>query len=398
MTATLFLRQDVGLRLELLVRLDRARLAQHLAALHSFLVDAAQQAAHVVARLARIQKLAEHLHARHHRLLRVAQTDDLDFFADLDDAALNTAGDDRAAARDREHVFDRHQERLVLRTLRQRDVGVQRLVQLDDGFVGQRALLAVQRLDRSAADHRRVVAREAVLREKLAHFHLDEVQKLRVVHRVALVQEHDDVGNADLARQKDVLARLRHRAVDGRHHEDRTVHLRGARDHVLHVVGVTRAVDVCVMPLLRRILHVARRDRQDLRRVATALALRGLRNLVVRDRRLRPTTVRRHTRQCSRQRRLPVINVANRAYVAVGLRPVEFCLGHSLVPTRAARLPPSIHPTLALRFASTGAGQRSSATCQDFAEALARWQESQPQEQLRTSCQIPIQAFEELRF
>jgi hypothetical protein len=39
--------------------------------------------------------------------------DDLDFFADLDDAALNAAGHNRAAARDREHVFDRHQERQV---------------------------------------------------------------------------------------------------------------------------------------------------------------------------------------------------------------------------------------------------------------------------------------------
>ena len=41
------------------------------------------------------------------------QADDLDFVADLDDAALDTTGGDRAAAFDREHVFDRHQERLV---------------------------------------------------------------------------------------------------------------------------------------------------------------------------------------------------------------------------------------------------------------------------------------------
>jgi hypothetical protein len=37
--------------------------------------------------------------------------DDLDFLADLDDAALDTTGHHRAATRDREHVFDRHQER-----------------------------------------------------------------------------------------------------------------------------------------------------------------------------------------------------------------------------------------------------------------------------------------------
>ncbi len=61
-----------------------------------------------------------------------------------------------------------------------------------------------------------VVAREFVLVEQLAHFHLDELEQLGVVDHVALVQEHDDVGHAHLARQQDVLARLRHRAVGGR--------------------------------------------------------------------------------------------------------------------------------------------------------------------------------------
>ena len=39
--------------------------------------------------------------------------DDLDFVAHLDDAPLDTARGHGAAAFDREHVFDRHQERLV---------------------------------------------------------------------------------------------------------------------------------------------------------------------------------------------------------------------------------------------------------------------------------------------
>src|SRR3546814_20874827 len=54
------------------------------------------------------------------------------FFANLDDAALDAAGHNRATARDREHVFDRHQERLVDRTLGHRDVGVDSSHQLED--------------------------------------------------------------------------------------------------------------------------------------------------------------------------------------------------------------------------------------------------------------------------
>ncbi len=63
--------------------------------------------------------------------------------------------------------------------------------------------------------------------------------------------------HADLAGQKNVLARLRHRAVGGRHHQDRAVHLGRARDHVLHVVGMARAVDMGVVALLGLVFHVA---------------------------------------------------------------------------------------------------------------------------------------------
>ena len=60
------------------------------------------------------------------------EADDFDRVADLDTAALDTAGADRAAALDAEDVFDRHQERLVDLALRDRDVVVQRLDQIVD--------------------------------------------------------------------------------------------------------------------------------------------------------------------------------------------------------------------------------------------------------------------------
>ena len=125
-----------------------------------------------------------------------------------------------------------------------------------------------------------------------------------------------------------MLARLRHRAVDGGHDQDGAVHLRRTGDHVLHVVGVARAVDVRVMPVRRRILDVAGRDGQDLGRIAAALALRGLRDLVVGDRRLGPAARLRHHRQRRRQRRLAVVDVPDGADVAVRLLTIEFFLGH----------------------------------------------------------------------
>ena len=120
MAAALFLREDVHFGFELLVRLDRTGLGQHLAALDVVALHAAQQHADVVAGDARVEQLAEHLDAGDDRLAwrLVLETDDLDFFADLDLTALDATGSDRAAAGDREDVFDRHQERLVDGALR----------------------------------------------------------------------------------------------------------------------------------------------------------------------------------------------------------------------------------------------------------------------------------------
>src|SRR5207248_11290968 len=99
-TAALLLREDVDLALELRVRLDAARLGQHLAALDVLFLDAAQQHADVVARDALVEQLAEHLDAGDDLLLGGLEADDLDFLADLHLAALDPAGDDGATARD----------------------------------------------------------------------------------------------------------------------------------------------------------------------------------------------------------------------------------------------------------------------------------------------------------
>src|SRR5262245_4678289 len=73
----LLLRQHVHFRLELLVRLDRPRLRQHLPPLHFVLVHPPQQRPDVVPRLPLVQQLPEHLHPGHHRLLRVPHPPDL---------------------------------------------------------------------------------------------------------------------------------------------------------------------------------------------------------------------------------------------------------------------------------------------------------------------------------
>ena len=100
-----------------------------------------------------------------------------------------------------------------------------------------------------ATDEGDVLPVEAVLRQEFTGFHLDQVDQFRVVHEVALVEEDDQFGDADLPGEQDVLPGLRHRAVRRREEQDGAVHLRRPGNHVLDVIGVAGAVDVGVVPL-----------------------------------------------------------------------------------------------------------------------------------------------------
>ena len=188
--------------------------------------------------------------------------------------------------------------------------------------------LALERHQGRALDDRDIVAGEVVLRQKLANLELDEFEQLGIVDHVDLVHEHDKRGHADLAGEQDVLAGLRHRAVGGGHDEDRAIHLRGAGDHVLHIVGVAGAVDVGVMAVLGLVLDVRGRDRD-----AAGLLFRRLVDLIV-GREGRAAGLGQHLGDRRRQRSLAVVDVTDRADVAMRLVTRKFFLGHGRAPLR----------------------------------------------------------------
>ena len=301
-------------------------LREHLAALDVLALDTTEKCTRVVTCLRVVERLLEHLEPGDDGLLDLlVDADDLDLVPDLDLALLDAAGDDRAAARDREDVLDRHQERLVGLALRLRDVGVDRFHQLDDLLLPR--LVALERLQRRDADDRDVVAGEVVLGQELLDLELDELEQLLVVDHVRLVQRDHDVRHADLTGEQDVLTRLRHRAVGSADDENRAVHLRGARDHVLDVVGMTRAVDVRVVTVRRLVLHVRRVDRD-----AALALLGGVVDLGEALHLSATAALREHVRDRGCQRRLPVVDVPDGADVEVRLRALELLLGHSFLP------------------------------------------------------------------
>ncbi len=257
MTAAFFLAQNVNFSGELGVRLNGAWLNQNLATLNVVTLGTTQQNAAVLASTTFVEQLAEHFNAGAGSFLSVAQTNDLNFFLDANDTTLNTASYHGATTGDREYVFDWHQERLVDCTLWLWDVGIQSFYQtLNSGGTHFVVVLAVQSHQSRTDDDRSVVTWEFVSAQQIAHFHLNQFQQLSVVNHVSLVQEDNDVRNAYLTGQQDVLTSLWHRTIGSRANQDRAVHLGSTSDHVFDVVGVTWAVNVRVVTNVRVVLYV----------------------------------------------------------------------------------------------------------------------------------------------
>ncbi len=297
-------------------------LAEHLAALDLLALGPAQQAAGVVARLPLVEVLVEHLHPGDHGLRGVVDADDLDLVAGVDDARLDPAGGDGAAAGDRHDVLDRHQERLVEVALGLGDVVVERSASSRIAFLASSSpssAFSAEPLMIGVSS-----PGEVVLVEQVLDLLLDQLDQLLVVDHVDLVEEDDHVGHVHLAGEQDVLARLRHRAVGGRDHEDRAVHLRGAGDHVLDVVGVPGAVDVGVVALLGLVLDVRGGDRDP-----ALLLLRSVVDLLERLL-LGAALLGEHLGDRRGERGLAVVDVTDRADVHVRLAAIEL-LRH-LVP------------------------------------------------------------------
>src|SRR5450755_150257 len=323
MPPALFLAQHVYTAPELLVRRDRLGLRYHLPALHVVLFNTAQQQPYVVSGAPFVQQFLEHFDTGHYRLAGIPESYDLHRLADLRDAPLDTARHHRTAALNGENILNRHDERLVYFAQRHRDVAVYRRHQFFHRLFPFR--LAIQRAQRRYPHDWYVVARELVVGQQFAHFQLRQVEQFRVVHHVHFVQRHYDVRHAHLPRQQQMLAGLGHRSVGGRDHQDGAIHLRRAGDHILDIVGVTRAIHVGIVPVGGFVLHMRHRDGNTaslfFRRVVDGVRSEELHLRVV---------LRQNLGDGRRQRGLAVIDMSDRSNVDVRLAAIKFFLCHMI--------------------------------------------------------------------
>jgi hypothetical protein len=168
---------------------------------------------------------------------------------------LHLAGHHRPTTRDREHILDRHQERLVQITLRLRDRTHHRAI---NSMTRLPLRITLRRLQRRHPHHRRVITRELVLVQQLPNLELHQIQKLLIIHHVALFNATTMYGTPpdEPTTHAHASAASDHPSP---HHQDRPIHLRRTRDHVLDVIRMTRHIHMRVMTIRRLILHM--RDR-----------------------------------------------------------------------------------------------------------------------------------------
>ena len=321
-TTALLLGQNVDLAGELGVRGNRTGLAENLAALDVLALDAAEQQTDVVASLAEVHGLTEHLDTGNDSVLCILDADDLDGLVELELTALDTAGSNGTTTGDGHNVLNGHQEREVVVTSRRRDVLVDGLHELANGVhpLG----VTLESAQSRTTDDGDVVAGEIVLGEELTGLHLDEVDELVIVDHVTLVQEDDDVGNADLTGEQDVLAGLSHGAVGSSDDQDSAVHLSSTGNHVLDVVSVARAVNVSVVTGSSLVLNVGDGNRD------AALALLGsLVDVLERSEvSLAALGLGENLGDGSGQRGLAVVDVTNGADVNMRLSALKLLFGH----------------------------------------------------------------------
>ena len=260
MTATLILFQNVNLAMESGVRMDGTWFAQYLTTFDVGSLNTTEQSADVVASLSEVQQFSKHLDTGYNGLhLLFLQANNLNLFGEFQNASLNSTGSNSTTTGDGEDVLDWHQEWQVLVSLWSWDVFINSIHQLIDWSVSRvgRIIWSFQSLQSGTFDDWGIIAWEVILIEQVTDFHLYQLEQLWVVNLVNFVHEYNDVRNAYLTSQQDVLTGLWHRAISSRYNQDRTVHLSSTGDHVLNIVSMSWAVNVSVVSLVGLVLNMS---------------------------------------------------------------------------------------------------------------------------------------------
>jgi hypothetical protein len=235
-----------------------------------------QQSTHVISSFTTLEFLVEHLDTSQGCLEVGTKTNNLNVSAFGDDTSLNTSSGDGTTTGDGEDIYDagdqktgpvksigfldfylRWASRTVSRghliiqkrvenhvvgrvcgralTRRKFKPGVTSLDELSDLLLTNLGITALKGGESGAHDDGGVLTIEVVGGQEIPHFHIDELQHLRVRDHVDLVNEDNEPLDSDLAGEKQVFTGLGHLTVGSRDDNDTAIHLSSTGNHVLDV-------------------------------------------------------------------------------------------------------------------------------------------------------------------
>ena len=260
MTSTLIFGQYVNLSGEFGMAGNAARFSNNLSTNDISSLDTTKQTTDVITSLSLIKKFTEHLDTSYNNFTSLLfDTNDLNFLRYVKNTSLNSTSCNCTTSCDGEYVLYRHYERFICVTLWVRNVLINCVHEFHD-LVSPWASRIFKSFKSRSLDNRNVISWEVILGKKITDLHLNELKKLLIVYHITFVHEYNDVRNTNLTSKKNVLFCLSHNTICSSNYEDSTIHLSCTCDHVLNVVSMSWAVNVCVMSTLCLILNVSCRN------------------------------------------------------------------------------------------------------------------------------------------
>src|SRR5262249_22008894 len=114
------------------MRGNATRFRNHLSPFNILLFNTSKEHTHAVAPARLVKKLTKHFNIRSRRFHSGPDSDDFHFLHLLEDPTLNAPRNHSASTFNIEYIFDRHEERLIDRSLRQRYILVYRRHKLEN--------------------------------------------------------------------------------------------------------------------------------------------------------------------------------------------------------------------------------------------------------------------------
>ena len=324
-TATFFLLEDVDLSLEVSVWSYRTWLAENHTTLNLVLIDTTEEKTNVITSLTLIEELTEHLNTCYNSQLVSAKTEELNLITDVNDTCLDTASSNCTTTCDREDILDWHKEWLIESTWRE----LNPLITSSHKFHNLILPLSntIECTESRTEDEWSLIL-ETILRKKITHIHLNELEHFLILNLVALVNKYNETWNVYLTIEEDVLTSLWHRTISSSNYDDSTIHLSSTSNHVLYIVSVARTVNVCIVTVSSLILYVSSIDSDT-----TLLLFWSVVDLVERLNLICVTSYlfSKYLGDCGSKSSLTVVNVADSTDVDMRFGSLESFFCHNIM-------------------------------------------------------------------